>query len=454
MSIASDDAAKVGVRNPYAKKSPAASATPMNDQQLNQQKYEQQSLNQMIMLRDSKRQHMTKLFDKLQAMIQQRKELDEKISSTEKDMENLENELMELDDDIDIMEQNQPQGHPTPLPDQQSTQGCNQQYRNDTHSAMPSDYLHTQELRESSSGQPLSLTMNPDEHLPEPLSATQKMTQTQAIEEEFLTDPGLTAPTQPNQQSPKKPAAAVQAQQHGDFQEPQWDEDPYWAEEPEPEEEPPPPFELTKRDGFSNRMLPQLDIITTTDTAKRKATPTSASSNQNLDESLLHGSEPKKKKRGSVGIGTLDHFIITAPPANRKARLSTGTATTVASTPEPTDLTMGDDGDFDDARNPQRQFGMQSFSVPPPPQALQQHRSSNVDNFFPWSQQQVYDILKQRFKIQSFRDQQEAIIESTLRGRDSFVIMRTGGGKLSRTQFGEFQLIFADLIKLICFHVA
>ena len=441
MSAACDDAAKVGVRNPYAKKSPA-SATQTNDQQLNQQKYQQQSLNQMIMLRDSKRQHMTKLFDKLQVMIQQRKELDEKISSTEKDMEDLENELMELDDDIDIMEQNQQQGHPTPLPDQHSAHNCNQQSNNGTHSSISSEYVGAQAQRESTSCQPMSLTMNPDEHLPEPLSATQKMTQTQAMEEEFLTDPGLSASTQLNQLSPRKPAAAVQSQQQGNFHEPHWDEDPYWAEEPEPEEEPPPPFESTKRDGFSNRMLPELDIITTADTAKRKATPTSsAASNQHLDESLLHGSEPKKKKRGSVGIGTLDHFIVTAPPANRKARLSTGTATTAASTPEPTDLTMGDVGDFDDARNsmlasnPQRQFGAQPFSVLPPPQSLQQHRSSNVDNFFPWSQQQVYDLLKQRFKIHNFRDQQEAIIESTLRGRDTFVIMRTGGGKLSRFQF-------------------
>lgn len=57
--------------------------------------------------------------------------------------------------------------------------------------------------------------------------------------------------------------------------------------------------------------------------------------------------------------------------------------------------------------------------------------SSNNDNAYgsySWSEQ-VNDLLHNTFRIQSFRDHQEEIINSTLAGDDVFVIMRTGGGK-------------------------
>lgn len=49
------------------------------------------------------------------------------------------------------------------------------------------------------------------------------------------------------------------------------------------------------------------------------------------------------------------------------------------------------------------------------------------DNF-PWSQQ-VHTLLRDIFRIPSFRDNQKEIINATLSGDDVFVIMRTGGGK-------------------------
>lgn len=58
-------------------------------------------------------------------------------------------------------------------------------------------------------------------------------------------------------------------------------------------------------------------------------------------------------------------------------------------------------------------------------------RSRNNDNAYEsnsWSQQ-VHDLLHNTFRIQSFRGQQEEIINATLSGVDVFVIMRTGGGK-------------------------
>ena len=47
---------------------------------------------------------------------------------------------------------------------------------------------------------------------------------------------------------------------------------------------------------------------------------------------------------------------------------------------------------------------------------------------FPWSAQ-VNHVLRNTFRINSFRDHQREIINATMSGEDVFVIMRTGGGK-------------------------
>ncbi|KAJ2422487.1 hypothetical protein GGF41_003486, partial [Coemansia sp. RSA 2531] len=47
---------------------------------------------------------------------------------------------------------------------------------------------------------------------------------------------------------------------------------------------------------------------------------------------------------------------------------------------------------------------------------------------FPWSDS-IHTLLKRVFKIESFRDNQEAVINATLDDRDVVVIMPTGGGK-------------------------
>lgn len=53
---------------------------------------------------------------------------------------------------------------------------------------------------------------------------------------------------------------------------------------------------------------------------------------------------------------------------------------------------------------------------------------SSSNNKYPWSPR-VLDLLHHTFRIPTFRDQQQDIIDATLSGRDVFVIMRTGGGK-------------------------
>ena len=56
--------------------------------------------------------------------------------------------------------------------------------------------------------------------------------------------------------------------------------------------------------------------------------------------------------------------------------------------------------------------------------SVQDFKSDN----FPWSQYVLHE-LKHTFKIQKFRGHQKEIINSTMSGKDVFVIMRTGGGK-------------------------
>mmetsp|Transcript_11878 Transcript_11878/g.22244 ORF Transcript_11878/g.22244 Transcript_11878/m.22244 type:complete len:894 (-) Transcript_11878:838-3519(-) len=51
-----------------------------------------------------------------------------------------------------------------------------------------------------------------------------------------------------------------------------------------------------------------------------------------------------------------------------------------------------------------------------------------TSNRYPWSNQ-INHELRNTFRIQSFRDHQREIINSTMSGQDVFVIMRTGGGK-------------------------
>ena len=57
-----------------------------------------------------------------------------------------------------------------------------------------------------------------------------------------------------------------------------------------------------------------------------------------------------------------------------------------------------------------------------------QHSSSAASSC-PYSQHDIYQTLRQSFRLQSFRENQLEIIQSTLSGKDNFVLMKTGGGK-------------------------
>ena len=468
---ACDEAPNASFRNPYMKKTPT-NITPTNslvdDSRRNreilkmseqgQHQYEQpldqvqqrqlpkqqRRVDQMIILRDSKRQRMTELFDELQAMKNQKKELDKMISLKEKNMEELEKELMKLDDDIEeisdgLQKQHELQSTNELRHEQEPQSPSRQSETTNCHQAQeqPRETLPPNQLA-LSSPLPQQLTMNPDEHLADPLTATQNMTQTQVFEEEFLTDPTMTASTQPFQHSSQHPAEAVVDsldKQRRTHDEPQLTEGPGWTAPllTDQEQEPPSPFQASHCAG-TNGILPRLNLVVATATTKKAPANLSSSGPFEGERVPLSGGT-SKKRRVSVGMSTLDgYFTSTGPP--KTGRYSTGTATTAASTVEPTDLTMDDDDndDFSDVGNmrtyiqPDNVATQPISAALPTPATSQQHINNDPSAFAPWSREQVSSVLEQRFQIQNFRDKQAAIVQSTLRGRDVFVIMRTGGG--------------------------
>jgi len=73
---------------------------------------------------------------------------------------------------------------------------------------------------------------------------------------------------------------------------------------------------------------------------------------------------------------------------------------------------------------------------------------------YPWTAR-VQQLLRQTFRIESFRDQQEDVINATLSGKDVFCIMRTGGGKSltyqlpSLVEEKKITLVISPLLSLI-----
>ena len=68
------------------------------------------------------------------------------------------------------------------------------------------------------------------------------------------------------------------------------------------------------------------------------------------------------------------------------------------------------------------------------------------------------EVLRTRFHLESFREQQEEIIKSTLEGNDTFVIMPTGAGKSLCFQLQPFltrqmTVVVSPLISLMQNHV-
>eukprot|EP00980_Cylindrotheca_fusiformis_P001355 scaffold338_cov116-Cylindrotheca_fusiformis.AAC.20 len=73
----------------------------------------------------------------------------------------------------------------------------------------------------------------------------------------------------------------------------------------------------------------------------------------------------------------------------------------------------------------------------------------------PFSPNQIQQTLQETFHLQSFRETQQSVIQATLSGQDSFVIMRTGGGKSLTYQLPavlerpKVTLVISPLLSLI-----
>lgn len=148
---------------------------------------------------------------------------------------------------------------------------------------------------------------------------------------------------------------------------------------------------------------------------------------------------PSSRGGGSSNIGTLDLVFGRQEPPKKKPPPST----TVAAAGAQTKL-----DNFFAPRTAAAAAAAPSSNVARPSTSLPMKRSSTAtaasrdtsaqapydpnahfrrDNF-PWSHE-VFRLLRETFRIDSFRDNQKEVINATLSGDDVFVIMRTGGGK-------------------------
>jgi len=182
----------------------------------------------------------------------------------------------------------------------------------------------------------------------------------------------------------------------------------------------------------------QLELVTSKTTKNRKA----ASSNPSYCEDE-NGDQAAATKRG-----TLDEYFAptrksapTHKPPEQQSGIRTNyhddsnknnnaaaSANTAALKPPPPDPGFAASASTTASRPKE----------PPPFHTQQQRQQQQQTSFdpnarfsednFPWSQK-VYQLLRDTFRIQTFRDNQKEIINATVSQDDVFVIMRTGGGK-------------------------
>ena len=128
--------------------------------------------------------------------------------------------------------------------------------------------------------------------------------------------------------------------------------------------------------------------------------------------------EPVAKVTPLFSATQADEFL-TDPTTQRSAKDA------FVDTQEALDDDVDEDEDpTDDTTRQQRAFGTLDFTQSHAKRTQQSLNHTTQS----WSDQIVHH-LRNTFRIPSFRDHQEAIIHSTLKGEDVFVIMRTGGGK-------------------------
>lgn len=131
------------------------------------------------------------------------------------------------------------------------------------------------------------------------------------------------------------------------------------------------------------------------------------------------GHETRNQKKNASGKIPSLQFEAVSGPKSSNARKSTGNLDSflVPSRNNPNNRNSD--------RNPQHKdctstthFSTPSFPLPP-----------SSSSSCPYSSHDIHQTLRQSFRLQTFRENQLEIIQATLSGKDTFVLMKTGGGK-------------------------
>jgi hypothetical protein len=307
------------------------------------------SLSQLVRLRDTKRETLSRLFE-------EKKKIMERMKITN-------DELLELDDEIEVLEDHRDQQRqlrnfsPQPNPsllriksEVKSEPGAsNAANPNNTHGSSPSP-----------SRLALPLTMNPDEVLTEP---TQTSPTRDQCDDEQLTDP-LTW-TQVETTTTDGPLhASKQQEQRSAPPDDDGIADYYYDSDDDNANGPP----------VNNSSIIENNNINFNRNTSTKLPP--------LQFETVDGPKPTASNQQRAA-GTIDNFIIPSRNINNTSN--------------------------------------------------QQHTSKSTStsaaSACPYSRHDIYQTLKQSFRLQEFRENQLEIIQSTLSGKDNFVLMKTGGGK-------------------------
>jgi hypothetical protein len=159
---------------------------------------------------------------------------------------------------------------------------------------------------------------------------------------------------------------------------------------------------------------------------------------QNQTESHALEERPSSASSGRVPLRPLDlRPVERNPPAKRKNDTSTATPMggyPVSSNADDNSSNYWDEGE-DDTGNSALVVGS-AIAVAAPPRRVTLGTASPFfqstdrnDPNCPFSTHDISQTLRQTFRLQNFRENQLEIIQTTLSGKDCFVLMKTGGGK-------------------------
>ena len=354
------------------------------------------SLSQLIRERDMKRETLSNLFEEKKRIMDQMKTMNE--------------DLLQLDDDIEALEEAHEQKQQAQR--QQQVQPNSSNYNSSSahrRQISPPSQVKSEPTTDSngSSTSVVLMTMNPDEVLSEPDQPTQTTPQRQQFDDEQLTDP-LTWMTQAAEgergTEPVASTSTVEQQQrrrqlHQEPAAPDYHDNDYFYDDD---------------DDDNNNSNDDESRVNYSNNNNVAAANNNTNNNSNTSAKLpplqfenVNGPKAAASMQRTKATGTLDSFIVrnTSTPA---ASLSSSSSS-----------------------------------------------SSRANNDCPYSQHDIQQTLSQSFRLQNFRENQLEIIQSTLSGKDCFVLMKTGGGKSLLYQlpavleFPKITLVVSPLLSLI-----